>query len=85
MSDRKLRMIEIALANLVASGESTIIGMTWQIKLESGNILWIEPSDEGFVYQVYYEASEDCKEHYGNFGVIATVRDLRDLISEVAE
>lgn len=82
MSDRQLRMIEIALANLVASESATIVGMNWQIKLESGNILWIEPSDEGFVYQVYYEATEDCQEHYGDREALTCVSQLKNLMDD---
>ena len=33
-------MIEIALANLVASENAEIVGMNWQIELGSGNTLY---------------------------------------------
>lgn len=91
-------MIEVALANLVASGEAEIVGMNWQIELGSGNTLFIEPSDEGFVYQILHEESEVYKEYEGDPEALLTiskyftdrealncVSQLQDLINEVDE
>ncbi len=74
-------MLQIALANLVASESAEIVGMDWQIELGSGNILWVEPSDEGFVYQIRYVS--DDKEYYGDRKELTCVSQLQDLINEV--
>jgi hypothetical protein len=95
---QKLFMLNIALANLVASGEAEIVGMNWQIELGSGNTLFIEPSDEGFVYQILHEESEVYKEYEGDPEALQTiskyftdreelicVSQLQDLINEVVD
>jgi hypothetical protein len=79
-------MIEIALANLVASESAEIVGMSWQIELSSGNTLFIEPSDEGFVYQVLYKATdepENSQEYFSDREELTCVSQLQDLINEV--
>ena len=81
--DRKLQMMLIALANLVASGSAEIVGMNWQIELGSGNTLFIEPSDEGFVYQILHLETEEYAEHFGDREALTSVSQLQDLINEV--
>ncbi len=85
MTMLKIHMIEIALANLVASESAEIVGMGWQIELSSGNTLFIEPSDEGFVYQVLYKATDEHKEYFGDWLTLERVSRLTELINEVDE
>jgi hypothetical protein len=93
---QKIYMLQIALANLVASESAEIVGMNWQIELSSGNTLFIEPSDEGFVYQVLHEELEVYEEYEGDPEALVTtskyftnreeltcVSQLQDLIIEV--
>ena len=80
---QKLFMIQIALANLAASGGAEIVGMNWQIELGSGNTLFIEPSDEGFTYQIFHVATEDSKEYFSDHEELTCVSQLQDLINEV--
>jgi hypothetical protein len=83
--DRKLQMMLIALANLVASEEAKIVGMNWHIELGSGNTLFVEPSDEGFIYQVLRLETEEYAEHYGDREELTCVSQLQDLINEVVD
>jgi hypothetical protein len=85
MTMLKIHMIEIALANLVASESAEIVGMGWQIELSSGNTLFIEPSDEGFVHQLLYKATDEHKEHFGDWLTLERVSRLTELINEVDE
>jgi len=87
--DRKIYMLQIALANLAASGGAEIVGMNWQIELGSGNTLFIEPSDEGFVYQILHstandiEEPENSQEYFSDREELTCVSQLQDLINEV--
>jgi hypothetical protein len=82
-------MLQIALANLVASESAEIVGMNWQVVLGSGNTLFIEPSDEGFVYQILHstakdvEEPENSKEYFSDREELNCVSQLQDLINEV--
>lgn len=82
---QKLLMLQIALANLVASGEAEIVGMNWQIELSSGNRLFVEPSNEGFIYQLYQQETDEYHEHYGDREELTCVSQLQDLINEVVD
>lgn len=86
----KLLMLQIALANLVASEDARIVGMNWQIALESGDILFVEPSDEGFVSQIFhpenpYRVPPIYKEYYEDRQALISVSQLQNLINEVDE
>lgn len=82
---QKLFMLNIALANLAASGGAEIVGMNWQIDLASGNTLFVEPSDEGFIYQVLRLETEESAEHFGDREELTCVSQLQDLINEVVD
>ena len=85
---QKLFMLQIALANLAASGGAEIVGMNWQIELDSGNTLFIEPNDEGFVYQILHSTAKDTEEpenseYFSDREELTCVSQLQDLINEV--
>lgn len=81
---QKLLMLQIALANLVASGGAEIVGMNWQI-FRGKNILFVEPSDDGFLFNWLNLATDESPEHFTELAPLTSVSQLQNLINEVDE